>query len=340
MTHYTASMDARAITFICLFMCACSSGATPNDGGTDASIDNVVSGGGDASPETSANDANDAGPSSYSLVFPAQTLAAGAEQTFCITQRLGNVASIHVGTITSQLDSGDFQLIVYLSSATTEQTTPQSCTPLNGLLSNTDQAIYIARAPNDTLTFPAGVGLTLEANQMLTVELHQFSVQQTSSSAGAHLSFGVMSDSAFQNGAALWLQAQTNFSVINDGSQHMVTGFNPIPAHMGTAKLFAMTGYENVSGIERKAWNAANAGDTSTQIYDSTTSYDQPLNTTFASPLTFASGAGVAYQCTYVNNSGAPKNAGTGRQDETCMFASYYYPGQGFELCIGTTCTP
>ena len=330
----------RPLALALFLTAACSSNPSTNDAGSDGGSTDAPVTGGDASSDASdassdASDASDAGPSSYTLTFPAQSVT--AEQTLCITQHLGNAGPIHVSSITSQLDPGDFQMLVYLSSATTEQTTPQSCTPLGGFQGSTLQPIYIARAPTDTLAFPSGVGLAFGANQMVTIELHQYTPSQTYS-AGAKVTFGVMSEASFQNAAALFVQLPTSFSV--PIGQSSINGFNAIPSHMGAAKIFSMTGYENASGIERKAWNAANANDTSTQVYDSTDPFDAPLRKSFASPLTFASGSGIAYQCSYNNASQSVEISGAQRNNETCMFASYYYPSQGFEICYGTICSP
>lgn len=330
-------MMLRPLSLALFLTAACSSSPSTTDAGSDGSTDAPVTGGdasSDASDASQTGDASDAGPSSYTVTFPAQSVS--TEQTLCITQRLGNAGPIHVGSIASQLDPGDFQMLVYLSSATTEQTTPQACNPLGGFQGSTLQPIYIARA-SDTLTFPSSVGIAFAANQMVTIELHQFAEAQTLS-AGAKVTFGVMSDSSFKNAAALFVQLPANFSVPPGISS--INGFNAIPSHMGAANVFAMTGYENVSGTERKAWNAANANDTSTQVYDSTAPFDAPLRSSFATPLTFATGSGIAYQCTYNNTSGNNEPSGATRNDETCMFASYYYPGQGFEICYGTSCLP
>ncbi len=320
--------------------CPCTTGGSCNPG-LSCKSNVCVNLGGDSGPTDATADVStdgDAGSAGYTLTFPAQSLSPPVEQTLCITQRLANVAPIHVGSITTHLDPGDFQLAVYLSSATTEQTTPQACSPLGGFTDPALQLVYIGRA-NDTLTFPSGVGLALAANQMVTIELHQYTASQ-SYSAGAQVTFGVMSDSSFQNAAALFVQLPSSFTVISDSTPHSIAGFNAIPSHMGAAKVFAITGYENSLGTERKAWNAANANDTSTLIYDSTDPFDLPLRKSFSTPLTFASSAGVSYQCTFLNSTGSTVSSGSARTNETCMIASYYYPSQGFELCFGSTCMP
>src|SRR5262249_22271034 len=133
--------------------------ATAPDGGVDA--------GGDTTPQ------------SYSITFGPIAIPAGTENTQCIVKRLGNPEPLPVGSIHDVLGRASHHMVVYRVNDTTEQTTPFNCKPFQDTATGNGSPIIISQKSDDTLSMPAGVAYTLDANQMLRIELHYINATQS-----------------------------------------------------------------------------------------------------------------------------------------------------------------
>jgi hypothetical protein len=313
-----------------------SSGSSSSSGSGSSSGSSGDSGAADSSL---ADAGGDGGAISYSLSFPAMAISPGDEQTNCIVVHLGNPAPIHVGTIHDIVQPGGMQLSVYASTATTEQPTPAPCVPMAPLNSGSAAPLIFSRVADDTLSLPQGVGYTLGANQMVLVELHVINTTAASLAVGATTTLVPMNDAAFQNEAAMLLAFNTQFTIPAQGANVSANLFQPIPSRLGAAQVAALSGFENHLGTEMQVWNATNSTDTSMRIYDGLLNLGNP-RVSFAPPQTFASGAGLAFQCTWTNFGSSTVTFGTSYANEVCMVVAHYFPSQGTEVCLNGTCSP
>ena len=276
-------------------------------------------------------------PTTYALHFGPIQVAAGFEDTQCVVVRLGNSAAIHVGQIHSQLGAGTVQMIVYAVTDTTEQTTPFDCTPFTGVYSAAAnmRALAIVQNADETLTFPAGVGLALGANQMMRIELHYANPNGTDAlTAQATVTLSTIPDASFQSAASFLALLETNAIDIPVGAMTKLGPlFFPFPSTLSGATFFAMTSEEHSLGTKAQAWSAASTSDPGSSIYLNVNWPTPPL-TTLGTPLAVTAGAGLKYECDWTNSGLAEAKFGLGATNELCMFVGYYYPSQGPTTCL------
>jgi hypothetical protein len=94
-----------------------------------------------------------------------------------------------------------------------------------------------------------------------------------------------------------------------------------------------------------RVWYTSSASDTSSEPVADGQSWSDPTLETFASPLDFPStgggkfsNMGFAYQCEWKNTSPNDVKFGEGFNDEMCFLWHYYFPSQGFQVCMDGFC--
>src|ERR1700733_6998147 len=153
--HLRAGVSGLAVISFIAWAGACSS--------TKSTANPVDAGGGD-----------DGGAGAgLSVTFGPITVPAGYENTQCIIVPLGNTTKVHVGQIHNVLGDASHHMIVYKVSDTTPQLTPFDCHPFTDTLDPTKgSTLMVTQKKDDLLTLPSGVAYTLDANQMLRIEMH------------------------------------------------------------------------------------------------------------------------------------------------------------------------
>ena len=96
-----------------------------------------------------------------SLAFPATVVAPGVEDTQCVVKRLGNVDSLHVGSVHNVLGDASHHLIVYAVNDTVEQTTPFHCKPFTDTLDPSKGAPLMVTQKKDDAPLAAERGRVL-----------------------------------------------------------------------------------------------------------------------------------------------------------------------------------
>jgi len=151
--------------------------------------------GGSGGPSTGDDVQADAPPLSgdlYALNWGPVNVMPGQEGTKCIWLRLGNDTAIKVHQIHNTLSASSHHLIVYKDDMdTAEQTTPIDCQPFTGAL-NTSGAIapmMITQKADDALTLPDKVAYTLNAHQMIKIEMHYINSADAAADATAKVEF-------------------------------------------------------------------------------------------------------------------------------------------------------
>jgi hypothetical protein len=277
-------------------------------------------------------------PTSYAITFGPLQVGPGVEDTQCVVVRLGNSAAIHVGQVHNQAGPAAVQMILYTSTDTTEQPTPFRCTPFVGVYTQSGMTpLTISQNSDETLTFPAGVGIPLAANQMMRIELHFVNASTTDSvSIQATSTLTTIPDGSFQSAAAFLAVEDIDVSLSPGAAQTMLGPvFVPFPANVTGAKFFAATGEEHKWGTSAQLFSAASSFDPGTSIYLDTTWNTPPL-TPLQPALTAAAGAGFNLLCTWHSLSPSFVTYGQASTDEICLFVAYYYPSQGPQVCVHT----
>ncbi|HEX3905383.1 MAG TPA: hypothetical protein VH853_21340 [Polyangia bacterium] len=295
-----------------------------------------VVGGGAAGASGQAG-AGDQAPSSYTIHWGPTQIPAATEDTQCVVVRLGNVPAIHVGQIHSQLGAGTVQMILYAVTATTEQTNPFDCAPFTSVYQASQMVgmtpLTVVQNPDETLTFPTGVGVALAANQMMRVELHYANQSATAPmTAQATVTLSTMPDAAFQSAASFLTVAETGFSIQAAATLTEGPTFFPFPSTFVGAKFFAVTSEQHQWGTEAQIWSAISAADAGNLVYHNTNWSTPPLTENAAQAVT--SGEGFKYQCDWNNTGNVGVSFGLSASQELCLIVGYYYPSQGPVTCF------
>ena len=292
-----------------------------------------------SSPLTSVDSGIDTGVppgTTYSISFPTITVQPGEENTQCIVQRLGNLAPVHVGTIHDLLSQGSHHMIVYRSNETVEQTTPFNCKPFTDTLDPTKgSTIVVTQKHDDTLQLPPGVAFTLDADQMVRIELHFINPQPAALQVTATSTFVTMDDATFQNEAGFLFIGDPDIKL----PPHATTTLGPItftvPPDYAGVNFFAITGHEHQFGTSVTASVVANATDTGTSVYDVPGwLWSEPTTVQSNPPFNIPSGGGFRFSCEWNNTSDNEVKFGESATDEMCFFWAYYYPSLGSRVCI------
>lgn len=301
-----------------------------------------TTGGGGTSTMTTTTPPFDAGATvtSYTTGMGPISLAPGVEETNCITVNLANAEGGYVRRFRADLSEGSHHMIVYTSSDTTESLTPTPCQPLSGILQG-QHPVFIAQQATATLVFPnddAGtpVGFQIAANQMLKIEFHTINTTQSPLmvTGKAYIDTIPLSTKVTVSDLAFW--GTNKIAIPANGSYD--TGVKYQAALPGT-KSFAVTTHQHHLGTEMQVWYGTGPTDTSDRVADGTDWSNPPL-VMLAPPLDFPSDGskGLAYECHWVNTTASPVFFGESFNDEMCFLWHYYYPSQGFQMCLDGQC--
>jgi hypothetical protein len=270
----------------------------------------------------------------------------GGEDTQCVTVRLKNTEGAFVRRFRADLGVGSHHMIVYKSNDTSESPVPQKCTGFSGLLAG-EHPIFIAQQAKAQLDFPSDengvpVGFEIEPNQMVRIELHFIDTTAQSLDVTGKLFVDTvpLSTTVVKSDLAFWGTQQIKIPANGTGD----TGVRFQKALPAT-KSFALTTHQHHLGTEMRVWYANSVNDPNMKpVADGKNWSDPPLEL-FTPALDFpdsgngkTSSMGFAYQCTWNNTTASDVKFGESFNDEMCFLWQYYYPSQGFQLCIDNFC--
>ncbi len=312
-----------ALVVILIVGCGGAASSTPNGGGGGTRDGGV------------ADDAP-APPGSYTVTFGPITVPPGVENTQCITVPLGNPTPIHVGQIHNVLGNASHHMIVYQVSDTTPQTTPFDCQPFTDTLDPTKGSVLmVTQKKDDLLQLPQGVGFTLNANQMLRIEMHYINPLGTPQTLQSSSTMIPIPDGQFQNEAGFLFIGDPDITLPPNATTTLGPIFFPIPAEYEGAQFFAITGHEHKLGTDVVVSTAANASDPGTSVYNVPGwLWSEPATVSASPPFTVPTGGGFSFTCTWNNTTSSTVKFGESANDEMCFFWAYYYPSVGSKVCF------
>jgi hypothetical protein len=343
-----AARSTLAFTMVAAIGCGGSNGGNGSGGGTGSGGGGGTGGG---SGSAGGGGLSAAGP--YTLQFGPITVAPTLEDTQCLVLRLHNANAIHVGSIHNVLGDSSHHMIVYRVDDTVEQTTPFDCQPFTETLNPAKgQPLMITQKHDETLTLPDGVAFTLDANQMIRIEMHYINATMAPVTLTSTATFTETTN--FVNEAGFLFMGDIDISL----PPQVATTVGPVFAQLDPAyndvNFFALTGHEHKMGTNVTINVSSSASDPGTSVYnvpnwiwsEPATVYQTP---TFKVPA----GGGFTYQCDWFNSdpaitAGAPTpniTFGESANNEMCFFWAYYYPSVGAKVCLhsskfGDVCCP
>jgi hypothetical protein len=269
------------------------------------------------------------------LQMPSVALAPAEETTLCITLPLGNDTPQMLRRIHSVIASGSHHLIAYRAPAgTPAQLTPTPCQPFADI-TNGISPVIIAESPDAQVVYPDGVGLPIEAHQMMKLEEHFINVSDAVVHSSGTVEFTLADPDPGLVAANLLFWGPQGFDPIAPHAAGTADYAHAAPAG---AKVFGLTTHEHHFGTLATVALAANAGATATELYRNT-DWEHPPLKSFDPPLVLDGTQELRVHCEWFNTSGAPVEPGLSAvTNEMCFFWAYYYPSQGFQICNEDGC--
>ncbi|HEX4448565.1 MAG TPA: hypothetical protein VH044_17590 [Polyangiaceae bacterium] len=256
-------------------------------------------------------------------------LAPAQETTVCITVRLSNKTAVYVPRITVDLALGSHHLVTYRSMATTESPTPTACTAFQGILSGNAVPLMITEKLADELTFPQGVALKIEENQMIELEAHYINTGSTTLQGSGKVRFDtvpITTDNVIESDLGFF---GTSGIILGPGSGSVGPMF---VAGLAGTHGFALTTHQHRLGTDFKIWFANSATDVNHAPVADTTDWANPPLYRMNPEMDFNGTNGLAYQCTWDNTTGQIVTFGESALQEMCFLWMYYYPSHGFDM--------
>lgn len=341
-----ALLTASSLLPFITLAAACGSNAVPGPGGAGGAGGATTSG---PEPESSSSTGDfDAGAKITTLArsMSPDTLQPGQENTQCITVNLNNPEGAYVRRIRADLTTGSHHMVVYTSSKTVEDPVPKNCQPFSGIL-NGEHPIFIAQQPQAKLEFPTDengtpVGFEIPPNQMVKLEMHYIDTTKFPLSVIGKISFDTvpLSTMVTKSDLAFWGTTQINIPPNSVGN----TGVLYQRALAGT-KTFALTTHQHHLGTEMRVWYGNSANDPNKLLVAEGKNWADPPLELFAKPLDFPTNGnstlstkGLAFECKWNNTTPNTVTFGEGFNDEMCFVWQYYFPSQGFQLCVDGFC--
>jgi hypothetical protein len=260
-------------------------------------------------------------------------LAAAEERTVCKRFKLPTTTAINVVQIDSQLAPGSHHLVLYRSTATTEQTTIYDCPPLD--ISTGDIPIYIAETQADNLLpLPTGAAYQFEAGQMVRMEAHYLNASPNAimGMGTIELTEGDPDPSKYQAADIMFCGTVTALSPglgtgVPPGMTTLPAGFYAPPAGI---KVFGLTTHEHKRGSLMTIDKSTSTAPGANLVMG--TPYDNPPFVIYRDNdlLTFGANEGLRWQCEYNNTTTTTYYFGQSAQsNEMCFLWAYYYPSVG-----------
>jgi hypothetical protein len=274
------------------------------------------------------------------------TAQSGVENTQCVTVNLNNPEGAYVRRLRADLSTGSHHMIVYTSSKTEEEPVPKNCQPFSGILGG-EHPIFMAQQSQTELVFPSDedgtpVGFEIPPYQMIKIEMHYFNPTKFPLEVTGKVSLDTvpLSTVVTKSDLAFWGTTQIDIPPNSAGD----TGVLFQEALAGT-KTFALTTHQHHLGTEMRVWYGDSADDPNKMLVADAKNWADPPFEVFAKPLDFPangggtySDKGLAYQCKWNNTTPNTVTFGEGYNDEMCFVLQFYYPSQGFQICLNGFC--
>jgi len=283
-----------------------------------------------------------ADPGGLSVSFDPVTVAPGQERTQCVVKNLGNPSAMHVGRIHNVLGQGSHHVIVYRTNDTAEQTTPVDCQPFTDTLHpDRGSPLMVTQKQDDSLTLPAGVGYSLQPNQMIRLEMHYINATAGDLDVTATSTFFPIADDEFENEADFLFLGNPDISIAAHSTESLGPTFLKLPENLAGARVFGLTGHTHQWGTNVTVATASGKMGPDTPVYDVPDwKWSEPATVYHDPPLELPPGAGFHFTCSWNNTSDHPVGFGESANDEMCFFWAYYYPSKGAFVCAHTDQVP
>lgn len=278
--------------------------------------------------------ADDAATHALVVRFPDVALAPQQETTLCVQVALGNDTPQLVRRGRVELAPGSHHLIVYRMGADAGTwDTPRECTAFSGV-AGAAPAMLMAQAASSELAFPDGVGLEIDAHQIVRLEEHFINTTAAPIQGTGTVSLDAIDPVAGVIRAGMFFWGPLGIQIAPH-SAGAVDYFHRVRAGVN---IFALSTHQHHFGTRATVSVQPDATTPGMEVYRNT-SWSEPPIQQFDPPLAFDGAQGVAVRCEWFNTSSSAVQWGeSASTDEMCFVGGYYYPSHGFEYCVDDVC--
>jgi hypothetical protein len=294
------------------------SGGTPTVGSGGASTAGAAGAAGGAPPMT--------GPAPYAFTITIPTAAPGEEQTQCVQYKLPSTTPVDIVKVHNTLSQGSHHFIVSALTATNAAEMPlTTCRPFRAALQGGPLAI--TQKKDDTVLTPDGVAYSLNANQVISLELHYINTGVTPISVNAKSELYPAPEGANLQQSSVLLVGTGTFSIAPQANATTGPRFIQMPAVLDGVSYFAITGHTHHLGTSVTVSGAQNATGQTTSLYNPTPyDWDSPVLVPLTPAAKLPNGGGFVLKCDWKNTTNATVTFGESANAEMCFFWAYYYP--------------
>lgn len=273
---------------------------------------------------------------SFRIDWGPVTVEPGQEDTLCVVKRLSNDRPIRVGKFINDLGNASHHLIVYRLAEGEEIHEPTPCDPFEDVLDPTRGApLNVTQKEYETITLPPGVAYSLEANQLIRIEMHYINTSETTQEVTASTTFVEIPEADFEHEADFLFVGNPDIEIQPMSEFVLGPSFLPLPADLVGINVFAITGHEHKWGTGVEVAVAESVDGPDSMIYKPEPFiWDEPDTVYLDPPVTLDGASGFRFTCEFYNGSNEIVGFGESANDEMCFFWAYYYPSQGAKVCM------
>lgn len=273
---------------------------------------------------------------SYTVTWGPAEIPAGTDHTQCVTVRLGNPDMLRVGSIHNELIGVSHHLIVYKVADTEEQLEPYDCDPFSDTLNpDAGMPLMITQKPDELLELPPGVAFTLEANQMLRLEMHYVNPGVETASMVAHSTMIPIAEGEFEHEAGFLFAGSIDVDIPRNSEATLGPAHIDMPDELEGKSFFGFTGHVHHFGTDVTV--DMTDGDDKVSAYDvDDFLWSEPPTQYHNPPLVVPQGGGFDVTCKWNNTGDEDVGFGEAASDEMCFFWAYYYPSEGSRVCAAS----
>lgn len=283
---------------------ACGGGGTGNPGDDGTGVDASV-------PDTSQ-------PGDWAqLVGRDWTVPPGSADTYKCTRI----------RIEQEMWVAGFRAIAPVGTHHTVVTISNTSTPLGDYdcdVNNLDfQMLYASGVGTEELSFPAGVGMKLEAGQYIHLNLHLYNASDAPLTGFSGIEIKPIAAADVVHEADMVFAGSMDINIPSDGQPHTVSGGCNAPRDWN---VFTLWPHMHQFATHQKLELTENGQPV--VLLDSAYDFEEQRNYTMATRLIKA-GTPIRTTCTFVNNSGVSVTFGDSSNQEMCFTGMYKYPAGG-----------
>jgi hypothetical protein len=329
----------RLLLVLVLALAGCEGGESDADGDADADSDvdsdSDSDTDADSDSDTDADSDADADGDSYDIALGPIEIGRAEERTVCIEKRLTNPEAAWLHQIHSTLSVGGHHSILYRSDATEERTEPFECSPFLETLCGRNVPLMITQIPEETLTYPDGVAVRLEPNQMVRVEVHFLNATESPVNVEQAFTLTTIPEASVTKEADFLFLGTPDIDVPAGEERTVGPRFVEMPEELDGIEIFALTGHTHQYGTDVSLWRSESEGDVDEKVYPSGAyDWEEPEVRFYDPPLVMPAGSGISIQCSWYNYSGGDVSFGESANAEMCFAWAYYTTTRGYRLCI------